>query len=365
MDLPRTRQWVERGIARGSHDACQVAVAWDGGSIERSWGTFDGGRPVGDGTPFPLTCLTKPLVAVALTAASVDLMAPAARYLPGFRGPGREGVRVVHLLTHTAMLDGDPAPWEADDEALRGRIHGLRVAAGHVPGLAAAYSTFANWYLLGEVLSAQVGTAGDRYVTEAVLRPLGLTEIELRPDDVAGVVPLRVEAGAGAEAVGPGAGLGPGPGPADGTGFRGTLPGGRWWPGVVGVGTARAMAGFFRSMLAAREGAPGAVIGPAEARALTSPWRVGLRDVNRGDDLTWGLGFVVDSRLFGRRLSPEVFSHTGLQASSVAFADPGRGIAGAVIFDRVVAGPAAMVRFAGAVSKLLADVAELGVGAPA
>lgn len=342
MSLDRTAQWVQRGIERGWHTSCQVAIVGGNGVETAAWGTL-GGTAVTADTPFPLTCLTKPIIATAIGHAAddglLDLTQPVARYVPAFAGHGRERVTLVELLTHTAALDGDPVPIAGDERGSADRVRTL--APRRTRPRTAAFSAFANWFILAEVLEAASGMAHDRYVDEHILGPLDIDAIDLAPS---------------ARSTRPGAAvldLRGGDLPVDA--FRGWFEGIRAWPGVTGLGTAEAVALFFRGILSAVTSDSNAAVRPEVARTLVRPWRVGLHDDVTGDDLTWGLGFTVDARMLGRRVSAATFSHAGLRASSFAFGDPASGAAAAVIYDRVLDPATAMMRHAGTVSAVIHD----------
>jgi CubicO group peptidase (beta-lactamase class C family) len=343
---------VAKGIDRGWHTSCQVAVVTASGVYQASWGDSSAG-PSGPATRYPMTCLTKPVVATAVALAAqdgaLDIMEPVHAYVPDFRGDGRDDVTLLHLLTHTAALDQDPLPQFRDGAECAAAVFAARPVA--TPGAAASFSAFANFFLLGAALEAATGTAVPDFVRQRVLGPTGAAEIELSPDpaDDAGVATIRVSTrifSADEE--------------EEFLVDRGRFDGIDYWPGSSGIGTATAVATFFAAVAqAARGGAD--FLGVAAARALVSPWRVGLTDLRRRDDLTWGLGFVVDPRPFGGRCSPGVFSHTGIGASSFGLADPDAGVAVSVIFDCAPTGGQAMVRHAGMVAGIFADLADLGL----
>src|SRR5439155_20765241 len=74
--------------------------------------------------------------------------------------------------------------------------------------------------------------------------------------------------------------------------------------------------------------------------ALTARHRTGMYDQTFGHVIDWGLGFLLNSRMWGHdapyqygpHASPRTFGHSGSQ-SSTAFADPEHGLAVAVAFN--------------------------------
>jgi CubicO group peptidase (beta-lactamase class C family) len=92
--------------------AASVLVARRGIVVFRGgWGTLtpDAGSPkAGPETVYILASITKPVTVTALMLlverGQVSLADPVQKYLPEFKGPGREKVRVQDLLTHTSGL---------------------------------------------------------------------------------------------------------------------------------------------------------------------------------------------------------------------------------------------------------------------
>jgi len=80
------------------------------------------------------------------------------------------------------------------------------------------------------------------------------------------------------------------------------------------------------------------VLAPQTVEALTARHRVGMFDETFKHVIDWGLGFLVDSNLYGADTVPygygphasrRAFGHSGRQ-SSLAFADPEQGLVVAV-----------------------------------
>jgi len=92
--------------------AASVLVARRGIVVLRGgWGTLapDGASPkAGPETVYILASITKPFTVTALILlverGQVSLTDPVQKYLPEFKGPGRDKVRVQDLLTHTSGL---------------------------------------------------------------------------------------------------------------------------------------------------------------------------------------------------------------------------------------------------------------------
>ena len=113
--------------------------------------------------------------AMALTASGeLDPAAPVRRYLPSFRGGGKDDITVEQLLTHTAGL----RPWwplycePGDRAAALERAQALPLAAP--PGTAFAYSDL-GLILAGQVIEKVTGTGLAGAFASLVAGPLGLT----------------------------------------------------------------------------------------------------------------------------------------------------------------------------------------------
>lgn len=130
---------------------------------------------------FLLGSISKPIAMTALMTlfdrGQFRLDDPVQRFLPAFRGDGRETVTIRQLLSHTSGLP-DQLP---ENDALRKKhaplsefvAHALRTPLGFVPGSKFGYSS------MGILLAAHVaerlsGTDILTLVDRAVLQPLGM-----------------------------------------------------------------------------------------------------------------------------------------------------------------------------------------------
>ena len=115
----------------------------------------------------------------------VDLDAPVQRYLPRFAGPGKDAVRVRHLLTHSSGLPSWRAIYKeaASPEAALPLVYATPLDTA--PGLRYVYSDLGA-ILLGQIVERVSGQRLDRYLEQHVFRPLGMTETMYLPPE-----PLR------------------------------------------------------------------------------------------------------------------------------------------------------------------------------
>ncbi|MBN2318704.1 MAG: beta-lactamase family protein [Acidobacteria bacterium] len=142
-------------------------------------------------TIFDVSSLTK----VLATTPSIMLLVengllrigdPVYRYLPRFKGGGKDDITVSHLLTHYSGLPADldlSKGWFGYDESLE-ELWKLRV--DFKPGKEFVYSDV-NFIALGEIIHAVSGKTIDVFARENIFNPLGMTDTCYRPtSDVVG-----------------------------------------------------------------------------------------------------------------------------------------------------------------------------------
>ncbi|OLC06034.1 MAG: hypothetical protein AUH42_06420 [Gemmatimonadetes bacterium 13_1_40CM_70_11] len=146
---------------------------------------IDDPRPVTPETIYDLASLTK---VIGLTTAcmllvdvgKLNLDAPVSRYLPEFRGPGKDRVTVRHLLTHSSGL---PA-WRPLFREARNRPEALALVdttpLDTVPGARFVYSDLGAITLM-QVVERITGERIDRFLDRRVFRPLGMTATRYLP----------------------------------------------------------------------------------------------------------------------------------------------------------------------------------------
>jgi len=164
-----------------------VAVSWRGSRFIYGTGRLaldDPRRPDGHSV-YDLASLTKVIATTTLAMQAVeegrlDLDQPVQRYLPQFRGPGKERVTVRHLLTHSSGLRADSPLWRQTpnaDSALRFVNH---LPLDTVPGARMVYSDMGA-IVLGEVVERVLGGRLDRLAQSRIFAPLGMTSTRFRP----------------------------------------------------------------------------------------------------------------------------------------------------------------------------------------
>ncbi len=195
--LERVDAWMQAVMA--SRPAPGMAVGVVRGEslvLAKGYGVqhLERGGPVGADTVFHTASVSKTLVALAVMqlveGGSVELDAPASRYLPYFRPAETPGITVGQLLTHTSGLPTDVAGgawWEnpqADEGALERHVRNVSdwtlVAA---PGDGWHYSN-AGYEVLGDLIAKVSGESFEDVMARRVLRPLGMTSSSFLPSTV-------------------------------------------------------------------------------------------------------------------------------------------------------------------------------------
>jgi CubicO group peptidase (beta-lactamase class C family) len=109
-------EMIDEQTSSGQVSAATIAVRHQGRTSQHAFGKANGADAV-----FLIASLTKPMTATALMILldrrEISLSDPVQRYIPEFRGDGRELVLIKHLLTHTSGLP-DMLP---EDQDLRKR----------------------------------------------------------------------------------------------------------------------------------------------------------------------------------------------------------------------------------------------------
>jgi D-alanyl-D-alanine carboxypeptidase len=146
-------------------------------------------RTVDAHTTYNAYSVTKTFTALAVLQLAeqgkVDIDQPAKHYLPGF--PYGERITIRHLLTHTAGLPNpNPLNWihlAAENDAFDrdgyfSKVMEKHPAARSAPNQRYAYSNL-GYILLGQLLEHVTGQTYEDYITEHIIRRLGLGDKDL------------------------------------------------------------------------------------------------------------------------------------------------------------------------------------------
>ncbi len=156
--LPGTRAELERGVAEGLQGGGQIYVARDGEVLaDAGFGEARPGEPMRRHHAMFWLSSTKPFAALAIARlwerGALALEDPVARHIPEFAAGGKEGVTVLHLLTHTGGIRMVDLGWpERGWEEIVARVCARKLEPGWVPGRKAGYHLASSWFVLGELV---------------------------------------------------------------------------------------------------------------------------------------------------------------------------------------------------------------------
>jgi CubicO group peptidase (beta-lactamase class C family) len=175
------RDMFTSNFATGQELGASVAVTLHGEPVVDLWaGSADtSGRPWEADTIVNVWSTTKTMAAICMLMLAdrgeIDIDAPVATYWPEFAANGKDGVRVAHVLGHTAGLSGwDPAIEPAD---LYDWDKACSVLAAQAPwwepGAFSAYHAITQGFLEGEIVRRVTGRTIGTFFREEVAGPLG------------------------------------------------------------------------------------------------------------------------------------------------------------------------------------------------
>jgi len=181
---------VARGVAAGGFPGAAVVVGrHDTALLVRGYGRLRWGphatRVDPSTTMYDLASLTKTLATglaamVLYDRGRLDLDAPVYRYLPRWRGGGRELVTVRDLLTHRSRLPAGRELWRVAHSPTAARHAVLATPLELSPGTRFVYSDLGA-DVLGFVIEAIVHQPLDVFLARHVYGPLGLRRTRFRP----------------------------------------------------------------------------------------------------------------------------------------------------------------------------------------
>ena len=310
-------------IAVGRHDTVLLL------SAVGHYGSDDP-RPVTPETVYDLASLTK---VIGLTTAcmilvgegKLDLDAPVQRYVPGFRGTGKERVTIRHLLTHSSGLPAwRPLYIEATTRATALALADT-TALLRQPGDTFVYSDLGAM-VLTQTVEAITGQRLDGYLEPREFQPLGMTSTRFLPP------PAWRDRIAPTERS------------QDGTIIRGTVHDENAWKlgGVSGhaglFSTAGDLAKFAQWLLEQRAGAltPGRRPGVNQPEVASNIVLEFTRrqDIPTGSSRALGWDTPSENSSAGTKLGAHAFGHTGFTGTSI-WIDPDKDLFVILLTNRV------------------------------
>jgi len=179
-----------RAFAERNHYPGMVYGIVAGGELVYSnavgWSNVEQKIPAGAATDFRIASMSKSFTTVAILqlrdAGKLRLDDPAWMYIPelkGQRGPASDAPEITlrNLLTHSAGFPEDN-PWgdrqlEATDEQLMALVR-EGISFSNSPGMYYEYSNL-GFTLLGHIVSVVSGMPYQQFITDHVLKPLGMS----------------------------------------------------------------------------------------------------------------------------------------------------------------------------------------------
>jgi CubicO group peptidase (beta-lactamase class C family) len=183
---------IQRGISAGAYPGAAVVIGRKGFAVHRqgygrlSW-PAGAARVEPDRTIYDLASLTKPIVLATSAMILVDegklsLDARVVDILPEFAGPGKERVRVHHLLSHTAGIPAGRRLWRTAKTPAEAWRQVLASPVQLPPGHTMTYSDLGAM-IMGKVIERVSGMPLDRFARERIFVPLGMFDTFYTPAD--------------------------------------------------------------------------------------------------------------------------------------------------------------------------------------
>lgn len=176
------REVFEANLASGADVGASFCATLEGETVVDLWGGWTDEartRPWERDTIVNVYSTTKTMTALtALLLADrgeLDFDAPVARYWPEFAANGKEGVKVSHLMSHSAGLSGWKEPLTTADVYDWEKMTSLLAAQAPFwePGTASGYHALTQGYLVGEVVRRITGKSLGAVFRQEIAEPLG------------------------------------------------------------------------------------------------------------------------------------------------------------------------------------------------
>lgn len=338
--LPRTVAVVEDGIRRKLHAGVQVYVSLNGETVaDFGLGQARPGVPMTSQTINLWLSAGKPLTVLAIARfwerGLLALDDRVCDHIPEFApsdaaaSPGKRDITIRHLLTHTGGFRLVDTGWpDAAWDDVIARICRAELESGWIPGRTAGYHVSSSWFILAEILRRIDGRPFSQLLRDEVCGPLGMhdTWIGLPPEqheEYGNRIAIMYYRDKGELQ----------PHPWHSPEYCAAVS-----PGGSTRGPIRELGRFYEMLLARGRHDHTVIVSPQTVEALTARHRVNQFDKTFQHIVDFGLGFIIDSNLYGAQTvpygygghcSPRTFGHGGAQ-STTGFADPEYGLVVAV-----------------------------------
>lgn len=176
------RTQFEENLTRGDDLGASFCATVEGETVVDLWGGWADPRktrPWDRDTIVNVYSTTKTMTALtALLVADrgeLDFDAPVAKYWPEFAANGKAGVKVSHLMSHSAGLSGWKETITTEDLYDWDKVTTLLAAQAPFwePGTAPGYHAITQGYLVGEVIRRITGKSLGTVFREEIAEPLG------------------------------------------------------------------------------------------------------------------------------------------------------------------------------------------------
>ncbi len=341
MDVPLTRtvDLLHAGVRDGLHLGAQLYVSIEGNVVaDAAVGNATTTRTMTSDTMTVWMSLTKGITAVAVAQTweqgQIEIDDPVCLHLPEFGAGGKAGLTFRHLLTHTGGIGPVDIAWfESSWDEIVAAICDAPLRDDWLPGRRARYDVANAWFVLGEIVSRKSGRVFDIYAHQEIFEPLDMPNCSLSMDASTyqakrDRIGLMYDTAGGA------------PEPSHySVDLQRTI--GRCVPGGSGRGPARELGRFYEMLLGKGTFKGKQLLRPQTVEAITARHRTGMKDEILGHIVDMGLGFYVNSNIygkdsvpygFGRYAAPRTFGNAGYQ-SSIAFVDPDASLVVVCIFN--------------------------------
>src|SRR5581483_10297350 len=311
------------GIDEGLHLGAQICVVLAGTKVldEAVGQACFGAAMTPDSINWWLSAV-KPVTAVAIAMlwqrGKLELDDRVSSFIPEFARGGKESITLRHLLTHTGGFravssNSSPEPWDQIIDA----ICAARIEPGWVPGRKAGYHIASSWFILAEIVRRLDGRMIDQFVRQEIFLPLEMSDCWIGiPPDKFREYGNRIASTYSTEKHPPDKSHAPLT-PEFASLVR---------PAANGRGPMNQLVRFYEMLR--NHGAR--ILSPQTVEAMTARHRVGMLDHTFKHVIDFGLGFLINSSMYGpdtvpygygRFAAPRTFGHSGNQ-TSCAFCDP-------------------------------------------
>lgn len=306
--IDQMKQAINGTIQAGQIPGGVLWLERNGESYQAAFGQraiVPGPEAMTEDTIFDLASLTKviattPAVMKLVEQGKVDLSSPVHKYIPEFKGDGKEAITIRELMTHTSGLPPDVST----RPAWTGYETAIKMACGskliYKPGTDFRYSDI-NFFLLADVVRRVSGMPFEQFTQKEIFKPLKMNDTGFLPDKslVPRIAPTEV---------------------INGVALRGTVhdPTARYMGGVAGhaglFSTAADLARYARMMLNLGELDGVRILKPETVRLMTSVQTPPEVEARRG------LGWDIDSgfsRPRGHFFPLGSYGHTGFTGTCI------------------------------------------------